>query len=70
MWEMFAGSKFNGDISKWDVSKVKIMLEMFKDSQFDGDIDNWNVAKKTDKTNMFKNSLLEKEGKLPKWYKK
>jgi surface protein len=66
---MFSGSKFNGDISKWDVSKVKNMAGMFENSQFNGDINNWNVSEKTDKTDMFKKSLLEKEGKHPKWYK-
>jgi surface protein len=66
---MFAGSEFNGDISNWDVSKVNNMAGMFKNSQFNEDISNWNVAKKTDKTDMFKKSLLEKERKLPKWYK-
>ena len=29
MSELFFGSKFNGDISKWDVSKVKGMKYMF-----------------------------------------
>jgi len=45
------------------------MAGMFEKSQFNGDISNWNVAKKTDKTDMFKKALLEKERKLPKWYK-
>jgi len=66
---MFKNSQFNGDISNWNVSKVQDMARMFKNSQFNGDISNWNVAKKTDKTDMFKKSLLEKERKLPKWYK-
>jgi surface protein len=69
MLAMFEDSQFNGDISNWDVSKVNNMVRLFSRSQFNGDISKWNVAKKTDKTNMFKNSLLEKEGKLPKWYK-
>jgi len=68
MSRLFEKSIFNGDISKWDVSHVQDMHFMFSESKFNGDISNWNVAKKTDKTNMFKKSLLEKEGKLPKWY--
>ena len=28
---MFCDSKFNGDISNWDVSNVKDMRSMFKD---------------------------------------
>jgi len=38
---MFTGSKFNGDISTWNVSKVKDMSWMFKDSEFNGDISKW-----------------------------
>ena len=30
MWGMFSESKFNGDISQWDVSKVKDMTNMFQ----------------------------------------
>jgi hypothetical protein len=29
---MFTNSRFNGDISKWDISKVKIIGMMFDDS--------------------------------------
>ena len=35
---MFYGSKFNGDISQWDVSNVKYMDGMFNDSKFNQDI--------------------------------
>jgi surface protein len=35
---IFCGSKFNGDISKWDVSNVKNMGGMFYMSIFNGDI--------------------------------
>ena len=38
---MFFKSKFNRDISKWDVSKVTNMINMFSNSQFNGDISNW-----------------------------
>lgn len=41
---MFNGSRFNGDISKWDVSRVKNMASMFNDSKFNGDISAWNVS--------------------------
>ena len=34
---------FNGDISKWDVSKVTNMKSMFQHSDFNGDISNWDV---------------------------
>ena len=47
MSQLFECSKFNGDISKWDVSNVKNMSWMFYDSDFtgeNGDISNWNVS--------------------------
>ena len=44
---MFECSKFNGNISNWDVSNVKDMEWMFYQSDFtgeNGDISNWNVS--------------------------
>jgi surface protein len=38
---MFSNAEFNGDISKWDVSKVVDMDGMFHNSHFNGDINNW-----------------------------
>jgi surface protein len=38
MSDLFSGSKFNGDISRWDVRKVTDMSHMFSESEFDGDI--------------------------------
>lgn len=43
MSEMFNGSDFNGDISKWDVSNVRFMKRMFKYSIFNGDISRWDL---------------------------
>ena len=64
---LFSTSKFNGDISKWDVSKVKNMDSMFYNaSSFNGDIDNWNVSKVENMKTMFKNSPLEDNE--PDWY--
>lgn len=37
-------SYFNGDISKWNVSRVKNMENMFYKSQFNGDISKWDVS--------------------------
>ena len=34
MSHMFSDSKFNGDISKWNMSNVTNMNYMFGDSQF------------------------------------
>ena len=38
MSRLFSGSKFNGDISKWNVSSVENMSYMFNCSNFNGDI--------------------------------
>jgi surface protein len=40
---MFSNSEFNGDISRWDVSKVTDMSGMFSNSEFNGDISRWDV---------------------------
>ena len=40
---MFYNSSFNGDISKWDVSKVTSINYMFHGSKFNGDISMWVV---------------------------
>jgi hypothetical protein len=69
MHELFRDSPFNGDISKWDVSNVKDMSEMFSGSHFTGNICNWNVSKVECMYEMFYDSALEKNGKIPKWYK-
>ena len=67
---LFFSSDFNGDISKWNVSKVTIMSHMFFYSPvFDGDLSNWKVFMDVNITDMFVNSTLEKSGKLPQWYK-
>lgn len=41
MSNMFEFSKFNSDISNWDVSNVTNMDGMFWKSQFNRDISNW-----------------------------
>ena len=40
---MFAHSKFNRDISRWNVSNVKDMSYIFYNSSFAGDIRKWNI---------------------------
>ena len=56
MADMFYGSKFNGDISQWDVSNVKDMIYMFDESKFNGDISKWNVSNVEDMECMFSDS--------------
>ncbi len=48
-------SLFNGDISKWDVSKVTNMISMFRNAAtFNGDISNWDVSNVTTMNSMFR----------------
>ncbi|EGM8812970.1 BspA family leucine-rich repeat surface protein, partial [Campylobacter jejuni] len=45
MDSMFEGCEnFNGDLSKWDVSKVTNMDSMFKGCEnFNGDLSKWGI---------------------------
>lgn len=62
---IFSGSKFNGDISKWDVSGVKGMEYTFRDSLFTGDISNWNTSNVKMMSGMFQGSIFN--GDISKW---
>lgn len=57
--------RFNGDISKWDVSNVTDMTGMFEESDFNGDISEWDVSKVADMWKMFKKSKFN--GDLSNW---
>jgi surface protein len=68
MSELFIYSKFNGDISKWDVSNVTKMIYMFYKSKFtgeNGDISNWDVSNVGNMNCMFYDSGITNK---PKWY--
>ena len=68
MSELFRESKFNGDISKWDVSNVKTMDYMFKGCEnLDCDLSKWNISNVVDTTNMFYGCTSLKN--KPSWYK-
>ena len=59
---------FDGDISEWDVSNVKVMTEMFLESNFtgkNGDISNWDVSYVEDMLNMFNRSKFS--GDISNW---
>lgn len=58
-------SKFNGDISRWDVSKVNRMDSMFNSSQFNGNISQWNISNVLDINWMFQESLFSQD--LTEW---
>ena len=61
MSSLFEDSKFNGDISKWDVSNVENMRYMFTTSKFNGDISKWNVSNVTNMISMFSNSKFNRD---------
>ena len=42
---MFYASKFDSDLSKWDVSRVENVSYMFMNSPFSGDISEWNMSR-------------------------
>ena len=47
-------SKFTGEISDWDVSRVTNMLRMFYSaSSFNGDLAKWDVSRVTNMEDMF-----------------
>jgi hypothetical protein len=66
MKSMFYRSKFNGDISNWDVSHVHEISYMFKNSEFTGDISKWNPIQVTTMLKMFQNSKFN--GDIGLWY--
>ena len=68
MSDLFRYSKFDGDISAWNVSHVEIMDEMFKEAAYtgkNGDISTWDVSNVKSMSNMFEFSSYN--GDLSKW---
>jgi hypothetical protein len=63
MYGMFAGSSFNNDISRWDVSSVDTMSYMFEGGVFNGDISSWDLPEDTRITDMFQYGRFS--GQLP-----
>ena len=61
---MFHNSKFNGDISQWNVINVLNMNGMFFISQLNSDISNWNVYNVENITDMFEYC----QAPIPYWY--
>merc|ERR1719265_1197101 len=51
----YNATSFNGDISKWDVSRVQNMGDMFRHAAcFNGDISKWDVSNVEDMSGMFR----------------
>ncbi len=66
MSELFTyQNMFNGDISKWNVSKVKNMKSMFAETDFNGDISNWDVSNVKDMSFMFFSTEFNQD--ISKW---
>jgi len=59
-------SKFNSDLSSWDVSNVTNMDLMFRNSSFNSNIGNWDVSKVTSMRYMFEYTGLF-NGDLSGW---
>lgn len=58
---LFANSRFNGDISQWDVSSVRRMDFMFRGSEFNGKLSNWDVSSVEDMSHMFADSDFKQD---------
>jgi hypothetical protein len=68
MSSLFYQSKFDGDISGWNVSNVEKMDAMFMASEFtgeNGDISDWDVSNVTDMWGMFTRSKFN--GNIDDW---
>ena len=61
MYYTFNESQFNGDISKWNVSKVTNMSGMFYYSKFNRDISKWDVSSVDNTAYMFFRSKFNRD---------
>jgi len=61
MSNLFYASKFNRNISQWDVSEVKNMMFMFAHSEFNNEINQWNVSSVESMEGMFQGSLFNQD---------
>ena len=62
---VFSFTKFNGDISRWNVSNITNMSMVFSNTEFSGDISKWNVSNVTNMREMFAHSNFN--GDISKW---
>ena len=68
MSNLFSYSRFNGDVSKWNTSKVRLMKNMFMNAQFfNSDISKWNVSSVYDMEGMFFCATQFKDCSLNDW---
>ena len=53
-YSSYAPSKFNGDLSKWQTSRVTSFYEMFRFAEnFNGDLSKWSTPELTTTQGMF-----------------
>ena len=62
---LFRESKFNGNISMWNVSNGITFRTMFEHSKFNSDISSWNTSSAKDMSYMFSDSKFNKP--IGKW---
>ena len=61
---MFFNSKFNKNISDWDISNVESMECMFQNTNFDKDLSKWNTKNLINIKEIFDENYNNK----PYWY--
>ena len=61
MSTVFFRSRFNGNISKWNVRNATDMSNMFIGSDFNGDISDWDVSNVKDMSGMFSMSKFNQD---------
>ena len=66
MMQLFQGSSFNGDISRWNVGRVTDFQYMFDSSAFNGDISAWDTSSAEKMAAMFRCSKVF-QGDISQW---
>ena len=61
----FSNTDFDGDISKWNVSKATCMRDMFSLCPFNGDVSQWDVSNVLDMSQMFFKSAFNND--ISRW---
>ena len=59
MNKLFSSSKYDGDLSKWNISNVTKATNMFACADYtgkNGDLSKWNISNVNNMISMFKNS--------------
>lgn len=62
---VFENSKFNGDISKWNMRRAQNLNYMFSNSEFNGDISQWDVSNVLTMQSAFSHSAFQ--GDISRW---